>query len=75
MSKQSEAKVAHGHVVKPVWPVCGNFQHFTLEMVTSGSGIWVYTEEKRKTCTLGGFATGKTATRKKHEWKKADGGE
>lgn len=74
MSKQSEAKKAQGHVVKPAWPVCGNCRHFTCTTETISNvytGSW--TKESDKRCTLGGFATGKAATCKKHEWKKMDG--
>jgi len=71
MSKQSEAKKNQEHVVKPVWPVCGNCRHFTSEMVKTNGYYGDFTEEKGKMCTLGGFATGKAATCKMHEPKDA----
>lgn len=70
-SKQAEAKAAQGYEKKPVWPVCGNCEHFASEQRAFGGGGG-YVEEVNLHCSVGGFKTGKSATCKRHQPRKAN---
>jgi hypothetical protein len=67
MSKQMQAKMKQAWNPKPVWPVCGNCRHFSSELVKLNGYYGAFEEEKKKHCTIGGFATGKAATCNQHQ--------
>lgn len=73
MSKQSEAKEKQGYDPKPIQPTCMNCKHYSSEKVSESYGWhkeWTREVEKKKRCTLGGFAVKKTGSCKKdHEFK------
>ncbi len=70
MSRQSEAKKRQNYNPKPDYNICSNCIHFASYIIKKENtyGTQVYYDEKNKTCTLGDFVVGKTATCSEHEF-------
>lgn len=75
VSKQAQAKIEQGYVTKPVWPVCGNCDHFHSErrvVETDHISGTEYTEEIGLRCGLGGFKVGKSGACEQHKKKEGE---
>ncbi|MDO7934424.1 hypothetical protein Q6A26_20345 [Xanthomonas euvesicatoria pv. eucalypti] len=66
MSKQTKAKSSQGWTKKPTLPICMNCVHFRKEVVDKTyagfSGDYHWSGDKKMRCSLGDFATQKTAS-------------
>lgn len=67
MSKQSEAKLAQGYRKKP--DTCATCIHYESEITKHTEYYGDWTEEKKKRCSVGGFAVNKTSTCRIHALK------
>lgn len=67
MSKQSEAKLKQGYRNRP--DTCANCVNFQSEITKHTEYYGDWTEEKKKRCSVGGFAVTKTSTCRIHALK------
>lgn len=68
MAKSKVAKIKEEMMWQKSGPTCGNCKFFTSEMIEKENRYYTWREEKKKKCTLGGFATGKVSWCAKHEF-------
>lgn len=68
MTKLEQLKSDMGYNPKPVHPMCINCTSYRSDMVTEKHAFGEWIGEKNMRCTLGQFATKKTATCSKHEF-------
>ena len=66
MSKQQTAKEKQGYNPKPVFPMCSNCKHYSMQPETTN---WGYTRETNIRCGIGGFAIKKQGTCNSHDFK------
>lgn len=69
MAKSKVAEMKEEMMWQKKGPMCSNCKHFTSEKKEKSGYYGTYVDERKKRCTRGGFATGKSCWCADHEFK------